>query len=137
MATLYKHGEIGQIERLIYKIAYCADGNIMQNNGNGWKLWKKLKEGIDPRVHFEKQKNAYQEKLNKFPCFASWRNKLHKLISFKDRAIVVEGIKMLGNDLDGLWSELNDYGRVQIDLDDLKELIEAYNLAIQEAQELV
>lgn len=36
MATLSKHGEIGQIEYLSYRAAYCQDGQILRNQGDGW-----------------------------------------------------------------------------------------------------
>lgn len=130
MATLYKHGEIGQIERLTFKVAYCADGNILRNDGYGWKIWRKIKEGIDPVELFHKKQKEYQEKLISLPCFAAWRKAIHAF-PLKHRAIIVEGVRMLGNDLDGLTSELQDYG-IQIDYDETKELNDAYEAALEE-----
>jgi hypothetical protein len=28
-----------------------SDGNILKNSGSGWKLYRKLKAGIDPEVY--------------------------------------------------------------------------------------
>lgn len=133
MATIYKHGELGQIERLTHKVCYCADGKILKNYGAGWKVWGKLKPGIDPLAHFEKCKANYAEKLQKMPAFANWRKKLHNAFSFKNRRLAVESIKMLGDDWDGAWASLDDYG-IRVDFESFMSVCAAYKLACDEAK---
>lgn len=133
MATIYKHGEIGQIERLTHKLCYCLDGKILRNNGNGWKLWAKLKPGIDPQAHFARKQAEYANKLTTKPAFAAWRRKIHSY-AFGKRTLLVEAIKMLGNDIDGLWSELNDICRISVTVEDCQSLVDKYNAAIEEGK---
>ena len=137
MATLYKHGELGQIERVAYKVAYCADGQVLRNDGDGWKTWKKLKPGIDPRAHWEKVKASYAEKLATKPCFAEWRRLFHQTFSPKQRGIALTCIDSMPQDPDGVWSELNDYapfGGDSFSIEEICELCRAYQAAERESK---
>lgn len=132
MATLYKHGELGQIERLAYKLAYCADGKILRNDGDGWKQWRKCKPGIDPRARFEQAKSAYAEKLSAKPAFAAWRSLFHELVPFTQRSLVLTAISCMPQDPDGVWSEVNDYLSFAGDsysIEDICSLCRAYQAA--------
>lgn len=133
MATIYKHSEIGQIERLTHKLCYCLDGKILRNQGAGWKIYGKLKPGIDPQAHFEKARANYAEKLATKPAFAAWRREVHKY-AFSKRGLLVEMVKTLGNDIDGLWVELNDLCGIHASLDDCQALVDKYNAAIEEGK---
>lgn len=138
MATLSKHGQIGQIERLTFKVAYCHDGQILRNQGDGWKVWKRLKPEFasDPVGAFERAKARYAEKLATRPEFAAWRSMLHELVSFSHRWMVVTAIEMMPQDPDGVWSTLDDYSTLGIDLsiEDCVQLCRAYEAASAEAK---
>ena len=139
MATLYKHGELGQVERLDCKLAYCADGKILRNDGDGWKCYRKLKSGRDPALHFQEAKAHYAEKIRDNPCFAAWRDLLHSLVSFRCRNLVVRTIGLMPDDPDGVWSELSDYGYLfgegdLLSIDDACALCAAYRAAMLEAK---
>lgn len=136
MATLYKHGEIGQIERVAYKLAYCEDGKILRNDGDGWKQWRKLKPGLDPKAIFEERKAKYAQKLADNPAFAAWRSLFHSLVSFKHRNIVLSTISMMPGDPDGCWSTFDDYSfyGVELSLDEWVQLCRAYEAAQAEAR---
>lgn len=133
MATLYKHGELGQIERATSKIAYCADGQILRNQGDGWKQWKRLKPGVDAREHFEKAKASYARKLETLPAFAEYRRLLHAEISFSHRYMVATVISTMPQDPDGVWSELNDMLSISIGVNEVVELCRAFEAAEREA----
>ena len=136
MATLYKHGEIGQIERVAYKVAYCADGKILRNDGDGWKQWRKCKPGIDPRARFEEAKANYSQKLATKPAFAAWRSLFHELVPFKQRNLVLTAIGLMPQDPDGVWSEVNDYcgfSGSEYSIEDICQLCRAYQAAEQES----
>lgn len=134
MATLYKHGELGQIERVAYKVAYCLDGKILRNQGDGWKLWKALKPGIDAREHFEKAKANYAAKLAEKPAFAEWRKLFHDTFSFTNRYMALTVISSMPQDPDGVWSELNDYCRISCGIDEVVEVCRAYQAAELESK---
>lgn len=138
MATLYKHGELGQIERVSYKLAYCADGKILRNQGDGWKLYRTVKPGIDPREHFEKCKANYEQKLRECPAFAAWRSLFHRTFSFSRRYLALSVISSMPQDPDGVWSELNDYAfgssNGEYGIDEIVQVCRAYQAAEAESK---
>lgn len=134
MAVLSKHGEIGQIEKLAHKVAYCSDGQILRNQGDGWKVWKKLKPGFVPAESFERSKANYAQKLHERPAFAAWRSTLHDLVSFSQRYMVVTVISAMPQDPDGVWSECNDILQIDLSIDDCVQLCRAYDSAEEEAK---
>lgn len=134
MATLYKHGELGQIERVAHKVAYCLDGKILRNQGDGWKLWKTLKPGVDAREHFEKATANYAAKLADKPCFAEWRKLFHETFSFSNRYMALTVISSMPQDPDGVWSELNDCGGITCGIDEVVAVCRAYQAAELESK---
>jgi len=134
MATLYKHGELGQIERVAHKVAYCLDGKILRNQGDGWKLWKALKPGIDAREHFEKAKANYAAKLSEKPAFAEWRKLFHDTFSFTNRYMALTVISSMPQDPDGVWSELNDMLNISCGIDEIVAVCRAYEAAELESK---
>jgi len=137
MATLYKHGEIGQIERVAYKVAYCRDGQVLRNDGDGWKTWKKVKPGIDPIQAFENCKARYAEKLATKPAFAAWRELFHELVPFKCRNLMLTAISLMPQDPDGVWSEVNDYigfSGESFSIEDICQLCRTYEAAELESK---
>jgi hypothetical protein len=141
MACLSKNGEIGQIERIKDKIAYCENGHVLRNTGDGWKQWRKLKPGIDPREAYQNRLTAYNEKLRLNPAFSSWRDCIQSLVSFRNRFLVCEAIAMMPGDPDGVYSELSDRDYLlpsqscALTIDDCVKLCEAYRAAMSEAKE--
>lgn len=139
MATISKHGEIGQIEYLAYRACYCEDGQILRNQGDGWKVWKKLKPEFmsDPKGAFERASHRQSDKLRERPAFRAWRDTLHELVAFRHRWFVVETIRMMPSDPDGVWSTFDDHKfmGVELDLDDCVKLCRAYESACAEAKE--
>ena len=135
MARLSKHGEIGQLERLAYKVAYCEDGQILRNDGDGWKVWKKLKPGFVPAESFARAQANYAQKLADNPAFSAWRSLMHELVSFHDRCFVLTAISSMPQDPDGVWSECNDYMHIDLSIDDCVQLCRAYEAAQDEARE--
>ena len=137
MATLSKHGEeLGRIELLTSKIAYFSDGKILRNNGNGWKLYRKVKPGVDPMEAFQARVAAQAQFLDVRPCFVEFKRLFHSMFSFSHRYMAKTGLEMLGNDADGLWSELNDMAHIDCDISELVELCRLYEASCEEAKEL-
>jgi len=135
MATIYKHGgEVGRIEKLTFSMLFCADGKILRNHGDGWKIWRKLKPDVEggPRGSFERCQAEYDAKLDASPEFASWRDKVHEF-PLRKRALVVEAVRLLPADPDGLWSELEDMG-CPVSHGEAQALLAAYRAAQAEAK---
>lgn len=140
MARLSKHGELGQIEKLDHKLAYCSDGQVLRNNGDGWKVWRKLKPGIDPVSHFHQAQTKYAEKLANNPAFRHWRELFHAAFPFRLRFMALQAISLMPDDSDGVCSEINDFaclnGGVElINFQEAADLCSAYRLAMREANE--
>jgi hypothetical protein len=138
MATLKAHGELGQIEKLVHKVAYCADGNLLRSMGDGWKLWKRLKPGIDATEFWIKAQAHYAAKLQNKPAYAAYRAELHELVCFKNRYFVNNVVATLGNDADGVWSELESesFRDIDLSLEDCEKLCRLQEAADAEAKEI-
>ena len=137
MATLSKHGEeIGRLELLTSKVAYYSDGKILRNQGNGWKLFRKVKPGVNVNEAFHHRLSSQSEFAAQRPAFIEFKRQLHAIASFQDRYMVKAALEMLANDPDGLWSELNDMLRISCGVDEVVNLCRAYEASIQESKNL-
>ena len=135
MATIYKHGgEVGRIEKLTFSMLFCADGKVLRNFGNGWKTWRKLKPDVEggPRGCFERCLDDYRAKLGNLPEFARWRDRVH-VFPLRHRAFVLEAVKLLSHDADGLWAELEDMG-LRVSIGEAQALCAAYRAAQAESK---
>jgi len=133
MATLSKHGNHKQIDYLTHKIALCEDGNILKNRGFGWKLHAKLKPGINYLEAYENRLRKIERTSETLPVFTAYKRELMKW-KLSDRVKILMAFQLLGDDLDGIWSELNDLDRVDIDLDEIREIFHLRNAAMKEKQ---
>lgn len=135
MATLYKHGsEIGRIDTTTSTIAYMSDGNIMRNAGNGWKLWKKCKPGYTPEAAFAKAQERQQSGDDANPTRKELRKAMRGITASK-RWMVMETLNLLGDDIDGAWSTLDDYG-FPISLEEIQEIAGYHSAALRRQKEL-
>lgn len=103
-----------------------SDGKLLRNQGDGWKLWRSVKPGVTP----EERAKARQDRINTAridaPCFTEFKELLHREVSLKNRALVVEIISTMPQDADGCYSELTDHGFWEGDLDGMVDLCRAY-----------
>jgi hypothetical protein len=134
MAKLSAHGvEIGRIELVTRTRAYFQDRTVLENYGYGWKVKGKIKADVDPVTHYNQVVKGHAEKLDKNPAFKKWYTLIIKEpLSF--RRYLIAGLELLSDDLDGLYSELDDNPdtRGRWSLEDLKEYVDAYKDALDE-----
>jgi hypothetical protein len=136
MATLKKHGDHTVFEFIGYKKAYCSDGTILKNYGSGWKLYGKIKQGLTYKQACEiVQKNINESKVNR-PFFQKYK-KLMFQYSLAARVILETALKYLGDDIDGIWSEINDNpfthkSLKSITFEEIQEIYNARQLALSE-----
>lgn len=116
MATLKKHGtEVARFDYLRFSLSFRSDGTILKNEGEGWKV-AKLKEGWtfdsflqDCKDREDKRSRAYKEYrcavISEFP------------LSVREIYLTLEDL--LPDDIDGLWSSLEDQG-IHVDLETLQ-----------------
>lgn len=136
MATLEDNGvELLRHEGTTCRLSYRSNGYVLRDNGDGWKRWRRAKEGADWLAFIEERRKEYNNPPDNF----FWREKYRTLLiaqskSLEKRQMINCLIETLGFDLDGLWAELDDNG-FRIELDDLKELVEAYNNRSKEIKE--
>jgi hypothetical protein len=136
MAKLEAHGEeLLRREQVNYRLSFRSDGKILRDSGAGWKLYKKVKPEINLTEYIQERINYYSN----IPPENYFREEYRKLMvsefkSLEKRQTIHTLIELLGNDIDGLWSELDDHG-MRIELDDLKLMVDSYNLAIKEGKE--
>ena len=139
MARLSAHGQNKQVVYLKFKKAYCADGTILKNYGYGWKLYAKLKAGID-WLDASNRAIAYQARMKQErPLWAKYKALTMKLCpSLEKRQYVITGLEMLSNDPDGLYTELDENYHTQnyLDFDDVNSLCIAFDNAQIEHKKL-
>jgi len=123
MATLSKHGqELYREKRTSGDYVICADGNVLRNEGDGWKVYGKVKASSMPQELVK----LWQEKAKKLsPAFIKYRNALIEYTSLKTRALVHTAVQISHHDPDGVWADLDDYG-IHLDFDDVQELCALY-----------
>lgn len=135
MAKLSAHGqEIGTVQYLTKAKRYMSDGVILRNIGFGWKLYAKVKPGIEPAQAFANAKQRQNEALEQKPHLAAYRKALHDLAGLSKRWKLHAAVELMYDDPDGVWSEACDgYGdNVHADIDEISELCRLYQSAINE-----
>jgi len=135
MATLSKHGkEIGRIECIEQTRAYMSDGNILKNDGGGWKLWKKIKPGVDMNEHFIKMNNAHKTKLENNPALAEFRKEIIELACLSKRWKLMMGMRYNLQDPDGIWSDCCDGlgDNLDLSIDEVVHLCRLYEAVLLE-----
>lgn len=130
MAKLKAHGfELDRQEYASFRLAVMSDGHIMRDYGSGWKLWKKVKPGVDVREYAQRMRARYDAR---HPVFHEYVKTLMQATDMKHRSFLHEAVRLMPNDPDGVWSEFNDhwYGN-EVDLDDCVKLCRLYQVAAE------
>ena len=137
MAVLANHNIIAKIKFLTRTIAISDKGKVLENDGAGWGVRGNIKESLTPQQAVK----LYQDRLELIeqhcPAYIAFKTLLHKLVPQTQRYLVLTAVKHLGNDIDGLWAEMDDrYDmRGRLDLSDCQELVRAYQRYQEQAKE--
>lgn len=123
MAKLKSHGrELDRREYATFRVAVMSDGHIMKNSGSGWKLWKKVKPGIDPAEYAVQTRAIY----NAHPlAFHLYIKALCNTVPLEQRWELHEMIRSMPEDPDGVWAHFDDR-RLHLDIDECIELCNLY-----------
>ena len=129
--------EIGRIKYTTKVYAYFTDGKVLLNQGFGWKLKYKVKDGINPRDVYEKQLAKHDDFERNRPALAAYRKELHAIAGMGKAWKLHAAVQMLDNDPDGVWSEACDgYGdNVHADIDEVSNLCILYGAAMLESKQ--
>lgn len=137
MAKLKAHGhELGTVEMSTTAKRYMSDGAILKNLGFGWKIHGKVKAGVTPQEAFAKAIERQKAFMAERPAYAAYRKILHDMAPLSKRWKLRAAVELLGDDIDGIWSECCDgYGdNISADVDEVRELVNAYNAALAEQE---
>lgn len=140
MAVLSKHGtELYRVDRLTDRLSFRSDGQIMRDSGAGWKLWKRLKPGVNAVDYAERTRRSHEENDREYPDNAEFRETLCRMVVFKCRFHVLTAIQAMPDDPDGICVELEDYFQYshpapELDLDDCVLLCRLYRQALAERE---
>lgn len=129
MATLKAHGnELFRLKAAAFEKAYMSDGTILKNYGDGWKVYGKVKAGLDPVEVAQRKREWAEDLIVSRPAYARFLKLMQGIGSLRIRSIVMVGLPLLTGDPDGLWAELDDYTetRGRFTFDDILELHDAY-----------
>lgn len=130
MAKLSAKGrvEIGRVEYLSKTSAYFTNGDVLANQGFGWKEWGKVKAGVDPLGAYQRAIANQAKFLLEHPAYAAWRSAVMDAAPLSRRWRLVAAIKLMPEDPDGVWSEVCDgYGdNLSLSIDEVVELCKLY-----------
>lgn len=135
MAKLSAHGgEIGRLEFIRFQKAYMVDGTILKNQGFGWKVYGKVKAGIDPNQAFKNAKEFQIKARLEHPAHAALSKALIEAACISKRWKLLTALEMMPDDPDGIWSEVSDgYGdNLDISIDEIAEICRLWKAAEQE-----
>ena len=123
MARLKSHGrELDRREYAAFRVAVMSDGNVMRNVGSGWKLWKKVKAGVDP-VHYAKET---RKKYNSHPqVFHEYIEALSNTVPLEKRWELHTMISHMPEDPDGVWAHFDDR-HLHLDIKECIQLCRLY-----------
>jgi hypothetical protein len=137
MAKCSAHGtEIGTIYKSTSAKRYMSDGVILKNIGFGWKLYGKVKPGIDPKDAYSRAKTKYDEALALRPNLAAYIKELHDMAGLSKRWKLHAAVSLMPDDYDGVWSEACDgyNDNVSASVDEISHLCRLYQAAMAEAE---
>ena len=136
MARLSKHGmEIERFETLKRRYSVRSDETVLVDSGSGWKL-ARLKPGITVQQFVDGVEAKRKHVMAERPAFWVYRNAvIAEFPSLEKRLMFLSLASYLGDDIDGLWSELDDAG-MNTDLDTLQELARLKDDARKERESL-
>jgi hypothetical protein len=132
MADIKKQGqEIGRYLHGVAEFRLFENRWILWNQGDGWRRYGQLKDGVVPFEFLAKHHAAEEDKRRRCPAWAAWIDGLMEF-SREERGKVGAVISALADDPDGAWSELNDCFGVEIDIEDVKFLCSAWRQSLKE-----
>lgn len=137
MAKIKAHGtEIGTINYIPYSKKYMSDRVILINRGHGWKVYGKVKPGVEMADYFAQKQEQQQKVLEARPAFAAYRKELIK-VPLSKRYWLTQCLELMPDDPDGIWSELNDgyYVKLKMDVDRIAQLCNLYKAVKAEKTE--
>ena len=127
MAKLSAHGrkELARRETPTGRLALMSDGNILRNQGSGWKQYKRLKPGVDV--------NAYAVKFEAFTqaipdSVKHYTDALMRAVNLEYRWRLHTLISHMPEDVDGVYSDINEWSNVA-DYSDVQQACMWYRIA--------
>ena len=134
MAKLKAHGtELARFEYANGTIVCMSDGHTLRNRGDGWKLFRKVKPGVDPVYAAEIRRNSFNKRRDACPIWARYVDLLAQTVSRSDRWKLNAAIEIMATDADGVWATLHDEG-IHLDVSEVVELCELYETGSAEVR---
>ena len=137
MSVLYKHGkELFRKRAARYDMAYMEDGTIHKNSGHGFKLYARVKPGSNPVEVINKIKEKHNNKRRNNPHYAAFVDAVRDCGSLKKCGLLVTALDVLGDDIDGIYVELDDWPdtRGYFSIEDITHIHGLYTAALKEAK---
>lgn len=120
MASLNKNGtELFRLHLLREDRSFRSNGVVLINRGFGWKKGKSYGDQIHNIIA---QRKAKEEQVKRdFPCFVKYRKAVQDEFPISIRWKYLAAAEMLGDDIDGIWSTLDD-DRISVSIEDIAHI---------------
>lgn len=135
MAKVSAHGaEIGTIYTTTKAKRYMSDGVILKNYGTGWKIYGKVKPGVNPSDAFTRAKEKHVAFLAERPAYSAYVKELHDMAGLSKRWKLHAAVSLMPDDCDGVWSEACDgyCDNISASVDEVAHLCRLYLAALDE-----
>jgi hypothetical protein len=129
MACLSKNGtEVYRVNALKYSLSFRSNGKVLKNEGFGWK---RLTLSMPFETALSNHKRV-QENITR--AYADYRRAVQEEFPLPVRWQYLTLRDLLGDDIDGIYSELSDRG-IHTDLETLREIHDLYQIYRADARE--
>ena len=127
-----KNSPLLQIPYSTYIKGYFPDKTIRKKYDKTWIVCAKVKPEIDLLQYIEKVKERDENPTPGKECRYAYRKQMVSYFpKLQERVLVNEALNLLGEDVDGAWSTLDDYG-IKCDVEELVELSKLKEAAHEE-----
>src|SRR5690242_10697049 len=121
MAKISAHGkELDRREYASFRLAVFEDGHILKNAGSGWKLYRKVKPGVNVVQYALDCRRRYNERPEEFHRYIA---ALQDVGSREKRWMLHTAITMMPEDPERVWSEMTDHAGSYGDSYDLEDIV--------------
>lgn len=135
-------GLVKQMESMLYSKAFCADGVILRDDGEGWRSWRRLKGAYTVEDGIRLAEARVEKRRVHEPRWFEFRSVMLEVApSITERMKLFNVLNALSDDPDGLYTAIQDEGAsLEIDQQDAEDLctkFEAYRAERAERNSLL
>lgn len=109
MAKLSAHNPIWIEHALKNRFAWCEDGKVLKNYGQGWKKYSKIKVGLPILETIQKRKETFEKWKISHPAWWRLLNWLDTNLAFPKRYRFMTALEEFSHDAEACLNSLTQF----------------------------